>query len=90
MKAKANTETQKPAAEVVYAIHGMVEYILAVDFGPYHRDIPFTGGSLSGYGVRPATFSTSDEPLQILIERTEPFKSGRIKRLKTRKNANLS
>lgn len=67
---------------VTYAIFGMMEYVLSLPVGASHFPVHFTGGRLSGYGIRPATFSTEDILMQGMIEKSTAFRSGKIKRLK--------
>ncbi len=43
--------------------------------------IDFTGGTFSGMGQTPATFTTSDPALQKIIEESGHFRSGRVKRI---------
>lgn len=89
---KAKNINNKPAAKapasftpsVTFVIDGMMEYILTVAVGQTHYRVEFTGGSLSGYGVRPATFATSDAVLQSLIMQTEAYRSGKIRKLNRR------
>lgn len=45
--------------------------------------VVFSGGAFTGYGVRPAQFTTKELFLQTLIEKSDFFKKGRIKLLKT-------
>lgn len=43
--------------------------------------IDFSGGTFSGLGHTPATFTTSDRAIQHIIETSEHFRSGRVKRI---------
>ncbi|MDE7160587.1 MAG: hypothetical protein K2O24_07080 [Muribaculaceae bacterium] len=61
-----------------YAIKGLMEFQALIPAGRSSIRIPFTGGSMSGYGVTPATFSTADPGLQHLIEASPDFRRGRI------------
>ena len=40
--------------------------------------VKFTGGTLSGYGITPAKYTTSDEVIQKMIENSPHFRSGKI------------
>lgn len=42
--------------------------------------VRFTGGSLSGYGVTPATFTTSNPVVMRMIEDSHLYKSGKIRK----------
>ncbi len=61
-----------------YAIKGLMEFQALIPAGRSRIRIPFTGGALSGYGVTPATFRTSDPSLQHLIEASPDFRRGRL------------
>lgn len=61
-----------------YAIKGLMEFQALIPAGRSCIRIPFTGGSMSGYGITPATFSTGDPGLQHLIESSPDFRRGRI------------
>lgn len=64
-----------------YAVDGMTEYVLRIPVANTHVDLNFTGGLFSGYGVRPATL-TLDDPIKIrLLESTQQFRSGFIRKL---------
>lgn len=72
---------QNPAPRtVVYAVDGLTEWVALIAVGRARIRIPFTGGSISGYGCVPARFATSSEALVKLIEDSLHFKSGRIRR----------
>lgn len=70
--------TPRPAT---YAIFGMMEFTVTLPVANRSMTLNFTGGHMSGYGIRPATFTTSDPILKGMIEALPDFKSGRIKRL---------
>lgn len=63
-----------------YGVYNLMEW--QCDIGGH--TINFTGGSFTGYGVRPAQYTTKELFLQTLIERSRFFLSGRIKLLKSR------
>lgn len=79
---------KNPPQSVTYAIYGMMEYVMSVKILGHYQNLHFSGGCMSGYGVRPATYTTSDELMQNLIEQTDTFRSGKIKRLNYRHYAN--
>lgn len=62
-----------------YGISGLTEITVAIPVGKAWMNIQFTGGALTGYGVVPATFSTSNPDVQRLIELSPQFKEKRIK-----------
>lgn len=71
-----------PTRTRVYGVHGLTEITVNIPAGKAWMKVNFTGGSLTGYGVTPATFATANINVQTLIERSPQFCSGRIKRLK--------
>lgn len=62
-----------------YAIYGLMEYLARIPVGGTTVDVHFTGGQLSGFGIRPATYSTDDPVMQRLIERSRDYRSKRIR-----------
>lgn len=62
----------------VYGIRGLLEWHGTVDSNGVRMKVDFTNGSVTSYGVAPATFTTSDELTQHILENSEQFKSGRI------------
>ena len=66
-----------------YAIRGLMEFQALIPAGRSTVRIPFTGGALSGYGVTPATYRTTDPAIQHLIEASPDFRRGRIILLRT-------
>lgn len=63
-----------------YAVYGMVEWQALIPARHQMVRVNFTGGAISGYGVRPATFTTDNEVLALFIEQSSHFKSGKIKK----------
>lgn len=61
-----------------YAVYGMMEWYAVIKMGASKMTVPFTGGSLSGYGVSPAKFTTEHPLTQAVIEHSDYYKSGRI------------
>ena len=64
----------------MYAVDGLTEWIALIRVGKAKVRIPFTGGSLSGYGCVPARFVTQSAALRKLIEESTHFKTGKIRR----------
>lgn len=62
-----------------YGVYNLMEWQCNVG----GKTINFTGGAFTGYGIRPAQYTTRELFLQTLIENSRFFKSGRIKLLKT-------
>ena len=66
-------------AKKVYGIHGLLEWHGTVDCNGVRMKVDFTNGSVTSYGVAPATFTTSDALTQHILEHSDQFKGGRIK-----------
>lgn len=65
-----------------YEAKGMVEltlHLLAGHKGQPDITVTFEGGKITGYGVTPATFTTSDPIIQKFIEDSGYFKRNIIK-----------
>jgi hypothetical protein len=58
-----------------------MEYVAIIKMGKTTLRVPFTGGTITAYGVNPATFSTSNPIFQRAIETSEAYKAGRIVKL---------
>lgn len=67
-----------------YGVFGLTEWQVLIPAGRAKVRIRFTGGSLSSYGVVPATFTTSNPYISNLIQGSKEFKSSRIKLLGVR------
>ena len=61
-----------------YGIHGLLEWHGTIENNGVKMRVDFTNGSVSAYGVSPATFTTDNELTQLFIESSEQFKGGRI------------
>lgn len=66
-----------------YGVNGLMEWEALIPSGKSTLAVPFTGGTLTGYGVTPALYSTDNPIFQQIIERSDYFKSGRIKIIRT-------
>ena len=69
-------------AKKVYGVIGMMEWHALIPIGKSSLNVKFTGGTLTGYGVTPAKYTTSDAVIQKMIENSEHFKNGKIKLLR--------
>ncbi|MBO7280546.1 MAG: hypothetical protein J6V00_05205 [Bacteroidaceae bacterium] len=65
-------------AKKTYGVKGLIEWHALIPFGKSAMSVKFTGGTLSGYGISPAKFTTSDKIAQSVIENSALFKSGKI------------
>ncbi len=61
-----------------YGVHGLMEWSAIVGNGNVSVRVEFTGGSVTGYGVSPAEYTTDNPVVQTLIEESSYFKNGRI------------
>lgn len=64
-----------------YIAPGLLDLRLVLHAGRAWKTVEFKGGRSSGYGDYSARFSTDDEVLQHLIEKSPQFLSGRIRQL---------
>lgn len=62
----------------IYGVKGMMEWIASIPCGKATVTVPFTGGSLSGYGIVPAQYITENPMMQAVIENSDYYKSGKI------------
>lgn len=64
-----------------YGTVGLMEWMCSIAVGKARFSFHFSGGMFNGYGMIPATFTTSDEFQQHVIEHSDYFRSGKIKLL---------
>jgi len=62
-----------------YGVFGLMEWSALIGNDNVRLRIDFTGGSVTGYGVSPAEYTTSNPVIQTLIEDSPYFRSGRIR-----------
>lgn len=65
----------------VYGVHGLTEWHAVIKAGKASVRIPFTGGTITGYGCTPALFATHSEALAKIIEQSDFFLQQRIVKL---------
>lgn len=56
----------------------MMEWIASIPCGKAIVTVPFTGGSLSGYGIVPAQYMTENPFMQAVVENSDYYKNGKI------------
>ena len=61
-----------------YGIRGLLEYSAVFRAGKAKLSVQFSGGTFSGYGTKPATYTTDNPVKQAIIENSPEFKNGRI------------
>lgn len=64
-----------------YAVAGMMEWNVLIPAGRSTVRVHFSGGTVTGYGVSPATYTTENPAVMHLIEQSFWYRSGKIKRL---------
>lgn len=79
-----NNKCPQTRSKTVYGVYGLTEWQVLIPAGRAKVRVRFTGGSLSSYGVVPATFATSNPYVRHLIQNSDEFRSGRIKFLGVR------
>lgn len=66
------------AKRKTYGVCGYMEWVALIECGKATVKVHFSGGSLTGYGVTPAEFTTQNPMTQAIIENSKEFKSGKI------------
>lgn len=61
-----------------YGVRNLVEWQAVIPAGRGKLIVHFTGGSITAYGVTPATYRTDNPAQQAIIEASKHFRSGRI------------
>lgn len=75
-------EAPKPEPPVTYGVYGLTEWEALIPVGKARIRIPFEGGSMSGFGITPATFTTSDAKLKRIIENSPQYRNRRIVKIR--------
>lgn len=65
--------------KATYGVSGMMEWVALIPAGHNIVRVRFSGGSLSGYGMTPATFTTINPVVMRMIEESSYFRSGKIR-----------
>lgn len=66
-----------------YGVSGMMEWNALIPAGRTTVRVHFTGGTVTGYGVSPATFTTDNPAVIHLIEHSHWFRNRKIMLIKT-------
>lgn len=61
-----------------YGVKGYMEWTALIKVGRANIQVPFTGGTKSGYGLSPATYTCREKVFQKVLENSDYFKSGKI------------
>lgn len=67
----------------IYGVKGLMEWQCVISSGGVRFHFSFTEGTITGYGVTPAKYRTSNPILQNVIENSDYYKSGKIFLVKT-------
>ena len=73
--------------KATYGVSGMMEWIALIPVGRNIVRVRFSGGSLSGYGVTPATFTTTNAVVMKMIEDSSYYRRGKIRLISKEKEA---
>lgn len=65
-----------------YGVSGLMEWQAVFRHGRATLSARFSGGALTGYGVTPAEYTTSNPVAQHIIESSRQFRDGRIRLLR--------
>ena len=71
-------QIQMKAKKKTYGVQGYMEWQALIRCGKATVTVHFSGGSLTGYGVTPAEFTTENPMTQAIIENSDYFKKGKI------------
>lgn len=75
-------QKEKPTGRITgktYGVYGIMEWVALIPAAGRVLRIHFKGGSMTGYGVVPATYSTENAVVQRLIEQSPHYASGKIR-----------
>ena len=65
-------------AKKIYGVRGLMDWVAIIRVGKASFHIPFKGGSMTAFGIVPATYMTADKAMQHIIENSDYFKDGKI------------
>ncbi len=68
---------------VTYGVYNLVELHARLSLGKATVKVAFTGGAITTLGITPATHTTSNPIIQLAIENSPEFRSGKIKIVRT-------
>ena len=78
IKAHERQENNRLPGPVTFGVYGVMEWVALIPAGRTVVRVHFTGGAMSGYGVTPATHTTTNRAVYSLIRRSHWYKCGRI------------
>lgn len=68
--------------QTTYGVHGLMEWIAVIPVAGRSVQIHFSGGTATGFGVAPATYTTADPVMQRIIESSHLYRTGRIVKIR--------
>ena len=68
-------------SKVTYGVMGMMEWNALIPVGRSTLRVHFSGGTLTGYGATPATFTTDNPAVMRLIEDSYWYKIRKIRKI---------
>lgn len=75
---KATKNKREEREETTYGVNGMMEWYAMIPAGRSTLRVHFSGGTVTGYGVTPATFTTDNPAVIHLIENSYWFRKKKI------------
>ena len=66
---------------MVYIVRGLLDWKMTINTGGAILRFHFSGGTMGPNGVVPARYCTDNEALQKIIENSEPYRKGMIRRV---------
>lgn len=66
-----------------YGVYDLVEWLVEIVMGGVRFRLNFSGGAVTTSGVTPATYTTEDPIVQLAVERSEHYLSGRIRLIRS-------
>ncbi len=78
---KNSNKKEEVAKKVTYGVSGMMEWNALIPVGRSTLRVHFSGGTLTGYGSTPATFTTDNPAVIRLIEESYWYRINKIRRL---------
>lgn len=82
INAKKRPAAEWMDAEAVYGVYGVIEWVALIRSGGATLRVHFEGGSMTGFGVVPATFSTRNRVISEIIMNSRPYREGKIHRIR--------
>lgn len=70
--------------KITYGVYGLIEWHTQLSLGKARVKASFTGGSLTTQGIVPATLMTDDPVVQMAIEKSLAYRTGKIRKVRER------